>query len=111
MTGNNDPDCRKPMNWHPDEPAWQMHDFVQQLIHLRQQYWQLIAQGSISFQALPNNQGLQVIRQSNNQKLIGTFNTSSHSMPLTDAISGKALLNQEYNNQALAPHGFIITLQ
>ena len=73
MTGGNDPDCRKPMNWYPDAKAIAMHDFVRDLIKWRKEHWQLIAQGTIELTALNDNQGVVIKRRRNNQQLVAVL--------------------------------------
>lgn len=104
MTGGNDPDCRKPMNWYPDAKAMAMHDFVRDLIKWRKEHWQLIAQGTIELTALNDNQGVVIKRRRNNQQLIAVFNTSSEPLQVTLA----PFFAQGFSNGILLPKGFAV---
>lgn len=104
MTGGNDPDCRKPMNWYPDAKAMAMHDFVRDLIKWRKEHWQLIAQGTIELTALNDNQGVVIKRRLNNQQLIAVFNTSSEPLQVTLA----PFFAQGFSNGILLPKGFAV---
>lgn len=104
MTGGNDPDCRKPMNWYPDAKAIAMHDFVRDLIKWRKEHWQLIAQGTIELTALNDNQGVVIKRRRNNQQLIAVFNTSSEPLQVTLA----PFFAQGFSNGILLPKGFAV---
>lgn len=72
MTGDNDPDCRKLMNWHPDEKGRQLANRVAQLIAFRHQYGDLLSHGKIKFKVI-NADHLQVIRFDDDQQIIGDF--------------------------------------
>lgn len=76
MTGDNDPDCRKPMNWHPDEKGRQLANRVAQLIAFRHQYGDLLSHGKIKFKVI-NADHLQVIRFDDDQQIIGDFDLAS----------------------------------
>lgn len=104
MTGGNDPDCRKPMNWYPDAKAIAMHDFVRDLIKWRKEHWQLIAQGTIELTALNDNQGVVIKRRRNNQQLVAVFNTSSEPLQVTLA----PFFAQGFSNGILLPKGFAV---
>lgn len=104
MTGGNDPDCRKPMNWYPDAKAIAMHDFVRDLIKWRKEHWQLIAQGTIELTALNDNQGVVIKRRRNNQQLVAVFNTSSEPLQVTLA----PFFAQDFSNGILLPKGFAV---
>lgn len=107
MTGDNDPDCRKPMNWHPDAKAMAMHDFVRDLIKWRKEHWQLIAQGTIELTALPDDQGVVIKRRLNNQQLVAVFNTSSEPLQVTI----EPFFAQGFKDGVLAPKGFVVAMQ
>lgn len=104
MTGGNDPDCRKPMNWYPDAKAIAMHDFVRDLIKWRKEHWQLIAQGTIELTALNDNQGVVIKRRRNNQQLVAVFNTSSEPLQVTLV----PFFAQGFSNGILLPKGFAV---
>lgn len=107
MTGDNDPDCRKPMNWYPDAKAMAMHDFVRDLIKWRKEHWQLIAQGTIELTALPNDQGIVIKRQLQHKQLTAVFNTGRESLDCQLV----PLISQGLQKRRLRPKGFVIAMQ
>jgi neopullulanase len=107
MDGENDPDCRKPMNWEPDTTAQQMFASFKDLVALRKDYAHLIAGGEISFKILPNGL-IEVRRTGAGHELTGLFNTTG--APVDAEIKGQLLLSQGISNSQLAQDGFAITL-
>ena len=107
MTGDNEPDCRKPMNWYPDAKAMAMHDFVRDLIKWRKEHWQLIAQGTIELTALPNDQGIVIKRQLHHKQLTAVFNTGRKSL----ACQLVPIISQGLQKERLRPKGFVIAIQ
>ena len=107
MTGSSDPDCRKPMNWHPDAKALAMYDFVHDLIKLRQKNWQLIAQGTLSLAALPDDRGIVIKRQLHHKQLTAVFNTGRNSL----ACQLVPIISQGLQKEWLRPKGFVIAIQ
>lgn len=107
MTGDNDPDCRKPMNWYPDAKAMAMHDFVRDLIKWRKEHWQLIAQGTLKLTALPNDQGIVIKRQLQHKQLTAVFNTGRESL----GCQLVPLISQGLQKRRLRPKGFVIAMQ
>lgn len=107
MTGDNDPDCRKPMNWYPDAKAMAMHDFVRDLIKWRKEHWQLIAQGTLKLTALPNDQGIVIKRQLQHKQLTAVFNTGRESLDCQLV----PLISQGLQKRRLRPKGFVIAMQ
>ncbi|MGY0244350.1 alpha-amylase family glycosyl hydrolase, partial [Limosilactobacillus fermentum] len=105
MTGENDPDCRKPMNWHPDGKAKQIFAFFQQLNELRRQNWQLLSEGELSLQVLKNGL-IEVRRQFNGRELVGLFNTSNQTVTIDG--NGQEVLSQNYEGRQLTQDGFLI---
>ena len=107
MTGDNDPDCRKPMNWYPDAKAMAMHDFVRDLIKWRKEHWQLIAQGTLKLTALSNDQGIVIKRQLQHKQLTAVFNTGRESLDCQLV----PLISQGLQKRRLRPKGFVIAMQ
>lgn len=104
MIGANDPDCRKPMNWQPNESEQNFYQNVQNLVNLRRKHWQILSEGAIIFQIQADL--IVVKRECHGQSLTGIFNTTKQvqSVPTTTPI----LLQAGYQKNKLAPKGFII---
>lgn len=105
MTGENDPDCRKPMNWWPNEEEKKVFNFFQNLVELRKKNWQLISEGEIKFEVLDNGL-LMVQREFGNKKISGLFNTTGQSIKMPTKID--SIFDQNYQNNILKKDGFII---
>ncbi len=105
MTGENDPDCRKPMNWQPNEAAKAMFASLQTLVKFRHDYWQEIEEGTIQFTV--QDDGLLVVRRRlANRELVGYFNTTGK--PLAVPESGEAVVSQNLDGKQLAADGFVV---
>ena len=108
MDGDNDPDCRKPMNWAPDDDAQEMLAYFKKLVALRRDYADLIAGGTIAFNVLPIGV-VEVSRTGARKVLKGLFNTTG--APAELATKGQLLLSQGMQGHQLAPDGFAITIE
>ena len=108
MDGDNDPDCRKPMNWAPDDDAQEMLAYFKKLVALRRDYADLIAGGTIAFNVLPIGV-VEVSRTGAGKVLKGFFNTTG--APAELATRGQLLLSQGMQGHQLAPDGFAITIE
>lgn len=108
MDGDNDPDCRKPMNWAPDDDAQEMLAYFKKLVALRRDYADLIAGGTIAFNVLPIGV-VEVSRTGAGKVLKGLFNTMG--APAELATKGQLLLSQGMQGHQLAPDGFAITIE
>ncbi|QNQ81620.1 glycoside hydrolase family 13 protein [Lactobacillus sp. PV012] len=106
MTGENDPDSRKPMNWWPNEEEKDIFKFFQLLIEFRKKNWQLISEGEIKFTVLDNGL-LKIERVLRNKKITGLFNTTSKEIKLMK--KEKPIISQNYQGNALKRDGFVIS--
>lgn len=102
ITGENDPDDRKPMDW--DQlygDTWQQ---VAALIHLRRAYAVLFGRGSTRLAVVDGL--IQVTRQFDDRVAKAWFNTGMTAKPL----AAPATFAQGYKAQVLAPLGFVISI-
>ncbi|MCO6536098.1 glycoside hydrolase family 13 protein [Lactobacillus sp.] len=103
MTGGNDPDCRKPMDWSKKNSAvWQQ---VQQLIAFRKKYADTLGQGEISLTVTATDL-IKVVR-TKDVKITAYFNTTTKNVALT----GQAILQQNFANGLLKPKGIAIEVE
>ncbi|WEV51034.1 glycoside hydrolase family 13 protein [Lactobacillus sp. ESL0731] len=103
MTGGEDPDCRKPMDWQQaDSPIWQQ---VHALIKFRLQHKAVLSSGQTSLTVTED--GLIKVTRTGNEQLTAYFNTTDQAASLT----ASAALSQNYANDVLAPKGFVITVK
>lgn len=102
MTGETDPDCRKPMDWAQlGTPIWQE---VQAIVAFRRAHAALLSGGGTQLAVTAD--GLIQVTRSGRQQLVGTFNTTDHSVPF--AAFGE--LSQGQRNGVLAPRGFVLAV-
>lgn len=100
MSGDNDPDCRKPMDWSQlGQPIWQK---VHEIVQFRRDYAQLLGTGSTRLSV--NSTGLIKVERVGSAHLTAYFNTTNNAVPL----SMEPKLAQGYDGENLAPKGFVI---
>lgn len=103
MTGDADPDNRKPMDWRQlHQPVWQQ---VQALVQWRRHFNQQTPSASV--QLKQSGPLLRVIRLTASGPVTGWFNLSDSAQPLAVPESDCAL-SQGFAHQQLAPFGFVI---
>lgn len=103
MSGENDPDCRKPMDWEKvGNEVW--HD-VHDLIEFRRTYHEILAKSPISFSVTEDGL-IKVVRKSDKQ-ITAYFNTTKH----TIAVSVQATLSHNYKAGKLASDGFAFVVE
>ena len=100
MAGDNDPDCRKPMDWSKEDgPVWQR---VHKLIKFRLAHDKTLSEGKIKL-SVTENRLIEVIREGK-ESIHAYFNTTKNDVKL----DGKAELSQDFEKGILAPKGFVI---
>lgn len=100
MAGDNDPDCRKPMDWSKEDgPVWQR---VHKLIKFRLAHDKTLSEGKIKLRVTENGL-IEVIREAK-ESIHAYFNTTKNDVKL----DGKAKLSQDFEKGILAPKGFVI---
>ncbi|QBO35434.1 alpha-glycosidase [Periweissella cryptocerci] len=110
MTGKNDPDCRKCMDWDTTNWDTDLQTFIKQLISLRKTYGLLIQQVNLRWLtslALPEPL-LEFQYSDGNHSLIGIFNTTSTAHLVPSMPGYTVQLQSGYDNTLLAPQGFVI---
>lgn len=107
MTGENDPDCRKPMWWNKERQDKDMFQFMQHLIAFRKQYTDVIGKGDlVRYDLDEETQVVSVYRQNHEQILKGTFNLGDKVVSITE--TGQDLLSCQMKNGQLQPYEFKI---
>ncbi len=104
MTGENDPDDRKPMVWEPALQDQAMFAFMQRLIRFRRGQAPLLSEGTLTWHIIKTDV-VALTRTLGKQQLRAVFNAGTQAEPL--AVTNVLLANQ-YESQHLAPHGFVI---
>ncbi|WP_132981524.1 glycoside hydrolase family 13 protein [Pediococcus pentosaceus] len=108
MDGDNDPDCRKPMNWVPDDDGQDMFTFFKKLVALRRNNADLIEGGMVVLKALRTGL-VEISRMGAGKVLTGIFNTTN--LPIKCLSTGRLLLSQGVQDHQLMPNGFVITMK
>ena len=108
MDGDNDPDCRKPMNWVPDDDGQDMFTFFKKLVALRRNNADLIEGGIVVLKVLPTGL-VEISRMGAGKVLTGIFNTTN--LPIKCLSTGRLLLSQGVQDHQLMPNGFVITMK
>ena len=100
MSGGDDPDDRKPMDWSKlGSPIWKK---VAELVHFRRKHAQTLGQGSTRMSVTAA--GLIKVTRHGDETLTAYFNTQDHEA----AVGGSAVLTQGFTNGKLAPKGFMV---
>ena len=103
MSGDNDPDCRKPMDWSKLEgPVWQR---VHELVKFRLDHSDTLNKGTVKLTV--TEKGLLKVERTGKEAIKAYYNTSKHNVE----IDKTAALSQNYKAGVLAPDGFLIEVK
>ncbi|CCI82057.1 glycoside hydrolase family 13 protein [Lactobacillus hominis] len=100
MSGGNDPDCRKPMDWSKEDgPVWER---VHKLIEFRRKHSETLGRGSVLLSVTKDR--LIAVKRRGSEDLTALFNTTEQDVKL----DADPLLGQNYESGYLKPDGFVI---
>ena len=103
MSGDNDPDCRKPMDWSKiNGPVWQR---VHELVKFRLDHSDTLNKGTVKLTV--TEKGLLKVERTGKEAIKAYYNTSKHNVE----IDKTAALSQNYKAGVLAPDGFLIEVK
>lgn len=103
MSGGEDPDCRKPMDWSQDgSPVWQA---VHEIIHFRRDHWETLSQAATWLEV--TEAGLIHVVRNGHEKIEAWFNTTGE----TVSLETKAALSRGYQGGELANKGYVFELK
>ncbi len=105
MTGENDPDDRKPMVWQPELQDHDLYDFMQKLVQVRRQNIAKLSDDKITFDVIGDRQ-IRLTREDNQTRIVGVFNNGT--ADLTVERPATILLKTNQSETQLAPNDFII---
>ncbi|CCF30398.1 glycoside hydrolase family 13 protein [Weissella confusa] len=105
MTGENDPDDRKPMVWQPELQDHDLYDFMQKLVQVRRQNIAKLSDDKITFDVIGDRQ-IRLTREDNQTRIVGVFNNGT--ADLTVEQPATILLKTNQSETQLAPNDFII---
>jgi neopullulanase len=103
MSGDNDPDCRKPMDWsQAGSPVWQA---VQAIIAFRRQHWESLSKGQTWLEV--EESGLIHVKRTGKETIEGWFNTTGQAV----SLSAEATLSRGYEAGQLASKGYVLSVK
>ncbi|TGE51621.1 glycoside hydrolase family 13 protein [Weissella confusa] len=105
MTGENDPDDRKPMVWQPELQDHDLYDFMQKLVQVRRQDIAKLSDDKIIFDVIGERQ-IRLTREDNQKRIVGVFNNGTTDLMVEQPVT--ILLKTNQSETQLAPNDFII---
>lgn len=105
MTGDNDPDNRKPMVWASDQQDHDMYAFMKKLIQLRQNHVAILVEGTLNWQV--SGDVITFNRVLGEKSVTACFNAGGEAINLR-LQGNKILLSNLYEGDDLAPDGFVV---
>ncbi len=103
MSGGNDPDCRKPMDWSKKGgPVWQR---VHKLVKFRLDHVATLGKGTISLSVTKD--GLIKVEREGQEHIVALFNTTKKPV----ALNMQSELDQNCENGQLLPEGFLVNVK
>lgn len=111
MTGQQDPDNRKPMVWQSDQQDATMYDFLKQLIQLRHDYQTVLSEGTLSWETDDNKNIVGFTRQLGQTKIFAIFNAGNTNYEIPTSIDISHIISEQlYNSHIIQPNGFLVTI-
>ncbi|WP_279083533.1 glycoside hydrolase family 13 protein [Lactobacillus apis] len=105
MTGGDDPDCRKPMDWEKeDTDYWQK---IHEIIALRKEYAMILGYGTINLSITPKGL-IEVKRNCDSKKLTALFNTTKSEIKIN--VEEAPVISQNYFNEKIGVNGFVVLI-
>ena len=108
MTGENDPDNRKPMEWRPEKQDHDMYAFMKDLIQLRTDQLAVLVDGDLSWRV--EGDLVSFTRSLSGTRLIATFNASEAIYEVT-IDEGQVIFANHLSDGILEPKGFVVILE
>ncbi|VTU67018.1 alpha-glycosidase [Lactobacillus curvatus] [Leuconostoc pseudomesenteroides] len=111
MTGQQDPDNRKPMVWQSDQQDATMYDFLKQLIQLRHDYQTVLSEGILSWKTDDEKNIVGFTRQLGKTKIFAIFNAGNTNYEIPTSIDISHIISEQlYNKHIIQPNGFLVTI-
>ena len=111
MSGQQDPDNRRPMVWQSDQQDATMYDFLKQLIQLRHDYQTVLSEGTLSWETDDNKNIVGFTRQLGQTKIFAIFNAGNTNYEIPTSIDISHIISEQlYNNHIIQPNGFLVTI-
>ncbi|WP_188353140.1 glycoside hydrolase family 13 protein [Leuconostoc pseudomesenteroides] len=111
MSGQQDPDNRRPMVWQSDQQDATMYDFLKQLIQLRHDYQTVLSEGTLSWETDDNKNIVGFTRQLGQTKIFAIFNAGNTNYEIPTSIDISHIISEQlYNSHIIQPNGFLVTI-
>ncbi|AFS40588.1 glycoside hydrolase family 13 protein [Leuconostoc gelidum] len=106
MTGDQDPDNRKPMVWNKHLQDHEMYDYFKKLIKLRRNYQIILTDGNLSWSNEDSIVGLN--RTLKNMTITALFNTTDSDYTVVKQPNSYPIFFNQYQHETLSPDGFVV---
>ncbi|MBZ6001111.1 MAG: glycoside hydrolase family 13 protein [Leuconostoc gelidum] len=106
MTGDQDPDNRKPMVWNKHLQDHEMYDYFKKLIKLRRDYQIILTDGNLSWSNEDSIVGLN--RTLKNMTITALFNTTDSDYTVVEQPNSYPIFFNQYQHETLSPDGFVV---
>ncbi|WP_188350536.1 glycoside hydrolase family 13 protein [Leuconostoc pseudomesenteroides] len=111
MTGQQDPDNRKPMVWQSDQQDATMYAFLKQLIQLRHDYQTVLSEGTLSWKTDDEKNIVGFTRRLSKTKIFAIFNAGNTNYEIPTSIDISHIISEQlYNSHIIQPNGFLVTI-
>lgn len=108
MTGGNDPDNRKPMEWRPEKQDHDMYAFMKALIQLRKDQLAVLVDGDLAWQI--EGDVVSLTRCLSGKRLTAVFNASEVAYEML-TVGSQVIFANHFNDGNLEPKGFVVILE
>lgn len=111
MTGENDPDCRKPMIWEKELQDQEFLAFTKELIQLRKQYQEVLSSGTLEFiQADDEKEFIGFKRENDKQVLTAYFNRGNQLQSYPKKAE-QILVMSRLSEDQIQEKGFVVLVE
>lgn len=111
MTGENDPDCRKPMIWDESRQDQEFLDFTKELIQLRKAYQEVLSLGSLEFLLADDDEAFVGFkRETETQVLTAYFNRGKHNQTYPKTQKQEIVMSR-LGGTEIQEKGFVVLIE
>ncbi|QNN74895.1 alpha-glycosidase [Weissella diestrammenae] len=107
MTGENDPDDRKPMVWDSKYQDFEFYQFIQKLIAVRRTFSDVLSAGTLQW-THQTDDVIGIRRIGEQEQLLGLFNHGQKNFDLTNYQQQPVIISQLADNNVLRPDEFVV---
>lgn len=112
MTGENDPDCRKPMIWEKERQDQEFLVFTKELIQLRKEYQEVLSLGILEFiQAEDETEFIGFKRENDKQVLTAYFNRGKQCQVYSKNQGQVLAMSRLADEETVHEKGFVVLIE